>query len=231
MTNGSVPCHIAVIMDGNGRWAKKRFLPRKAGHSAGSEVFRRIACYCRDIGVQYLTVYAFSTENWKRPQDEIDEIFSLLDKYLDEVQATMLNDNVAVRFLGNLSHFPSGMQRKIDNVHKLSDGYPSGVCQVNICVNYGGRDEIVRAAESILKNPPEILDENSFAQRLDTKGIPCPDLLIRPGGDFRISNFLLWQIAYTEFYFTKILWPDFSEKELAKAIAEYNKRKRRFGGV
>ena len=226
-----VPRHIAIIMDGNGRWAKNRLLPRHMGHAAGSEAFRKIAYHCRDIGVEYLTAYAFSTENWKRPQEEIDEIFRLLHKYLDETLETMLKDHVRLRFLGDLSVLPPGLAERVQRAHTISEGFPEKLCQINICLNYGGRDEILRAVKALLKGAPGELTAEAFAGCLDTAGIPDPDLLIRPGGDKRLSNFLLWEIAYTELYFTKTLWPDFGVRELDRAVRDYAGRQRRFGGI
>lgn len=226
-----VPRHIAIIMDGNGRWAKRRLMPRHMGHAAGSEAFRRLAYYCRDIGVEYLTVYAFSTENWKRPAEEIEEIFRLLRRYLDETLETMLKDHVRIHFVGDLTILPDDLLRRIQRAHDLSDSFEEKLCQINICLNYGGRDEIIRAARAVLQNPPETLTESTFAANLDTAGIPDPDLLIRPGGEKRLSNFLLWELAYTELYFTETLWPDFSPRELDKAIHAYAGRQRRFGGI
>ena len=227
-----LPRHIAIIMDGNGRWAKKRGLPRSAGHAAGAEAFRTIATYCRDIGIQYLTVYAFSTENWKRPADEVASIMGLLEKFLREALETMERDRVKVRFFGDTSVLSPEMQALIAETDELSTHY-DGV-QVNMCVNYGGRDEILRAArkyaEEHEKNGQK-LDEEAFSSYLYSAGVPDPDLIIRPSGEERLSNFLLWQAAYAEFYFTDVLWPDFSKEELNKAIAAFQHRQRRYGGV
>lgn len=230
----SVPRHIAIILDGNGRWAKKRGLPRTAGHVAGSEQFRKIATYCKNIGVEYLTVYAFSTENWSRPQEEVSKIMQLLDKYLKEAIDTMERDHIRMKILGDVSGLDRDLQRKIAETNEISSRYEG--FQANICLNYGGRDEIVKAARRYAadvaagKADTEI-DESGFSDYLYSAGIPDPDLLIRPGGEKRISNFLLWQCAYAEFYFTDVLWPDFSPEELDKAIADFNSRDRRFGGI
>ena len=230
----SVPRHIAIILDGNGRWAKKRGLPRTAGHVAGSEQFRKIATYCKNIGVEYLTVYAFSTENWSRPQEEVSKIMQLLDKYLKEAIDTMERDHIRMKILGDVSGLDCDLQRKIAETNEISSRYEG--FQANICLNYGGRDEIVKAARRYAadvaagKADTEI-DESGFSDYLYSAGIPDPDLLIRPGGEKRISNFLLWQCAYAEFYFTDVLWPDFSPEELDKAIADFNSRDRRFGGI
>ena len=228
------PRHIAIILDGNGRWAKKRGLPRTAGHAVGAENFRKIATYCRNIGVEYLTVYAFSTENWKRPEDEVKTIMRLLGKYLREAIDTMERDHIKMKVLGHVEGLPEELQalvRKTDEISARYEGF-----QANICLNYGGRDEIVRAAmryAAELKEgkAPQEIGEAEFGNYLYSAGIPDPELLIRPGGEERISNFLLWQCAYSEFYFTDVLWPDFTTEELDKAIAEYHRRDRRFGAV
>lgn len=230
----NIPRHIAIILDGNGRWAKKRGLPRTAGHAAGSEQFRKIATYCKNIGVDYLTVYAFSTENWKRPEEEVKTIMKLLDRYLHEAIETMEKDQIKMKILGDVSGLSSELQKEIEETNEISARYEG--FQANICLNYGGRDEIVKAAKRYAKDlaegkADENLDEDGFSDYLYSAGIPDPDLLIRPGGEMRISNFLLWQLAYSEFYFTDVLWPDFNEAELDKAIDEFNKRDRRFGGV
>lgn len=230
-----LPRHIAIIMDGNGRWAKKRGLPRTAGHKVGAEVFRTIATYCKNIGVEYLTVYAFSTENWKRPKDEVDTIMALLKKYLVEAIDTMAKDNIRLHFLGDLSVLSPELQKLTEETNAISanlDGF-----QANICLNYGGRDEILRAAKSFAADcengvcTAADLTEERFAQGLFSSGLPDPDLIIRPGGETRVSNFLLWQCAYSEFIFTDTLWPDFKEKDLDAAIIEFQRRNRRYGGV
>ncbi len=228
-----VPRHIAIILDGNGRWAKKRGLPRTAGHAVGSENFRKIATYCKNIGVEYLTVYAFSTENWKRPPEEVKTIMKLLGKYLHEAVDTMERDKIRMKIFGDVSALSPELQalvKKTDEISRHYEGF-----QANICLNYGGRDEILSAARRYAEDyaagrAPELTEE-SFGGYLYSAGIPDPDLLIRPGGELRISNFLLWQCAYAEFYFTDVLWPDFTPAELDKAIAEFNRRDRRFGGV
>jgi undecaprenyl diphosphate synthase len=229
-----LPRHIAIILDGNGRWAQKRGLPRTAGHAAGAETFRRIATYCKNIGVQYLTVYAFSTENWKRPPEEVKTIMGLLDKYLKEAIATMQRDKIKMKVLGDITALSPALQAEIEKTNEISQRYEG--FQANICLNYGGRDEIVHAARRYAEDyaagrTEGELDEEKFGSYLYSGGIPDPDLLIRPGGEERISNFLLWQCAYSEFYFTDVLWPDFTPAELDRAIAEYRRRDRRFGGV
>lgn len=227
--------HIAIIMDGNGRWAEKRGLPRTAGHAAGAENFRSIATYCRDIGIKYLTVYAFSTENWKRPAHEISAIWDLLRKYLRESIEKMERDRVKIHVMGNLEAMPDDIRQLIDTVRRISEKY-DGI-YLNICLNYGGRDEIVRAVRRLAagcvsgRMSAENITEADMSANLYTAGIPDPDLIIRPSGEKRISNFLLWQSAYSEFYFTKTLWPDFSVRELNAAIADYQQRDRRFGGI
>lgn len=229
-----VPRHIAIILDGNGRWAKKRGLPRTAGHMAGAETFRRIATYCKNIGVEYLTVYAFSTENWKRPEEEVGTIMKLLGRYLDEAIRTMEKDHIRMKVFGEMARLSPRLREMVDRTDEISQHYQG--FQANICLNYGGRDEIVHAARRYAQDYAAgrvqgELSEEQFGNYLYSAGIPDPDLLIRPGGEMRISNFLLWQCAYAEFYFTDVLWPDFTPEELDKAIAEFNRRDRRYGGV
>ena len=229
-----LPRHIAIILDGNGRWAKKRGLPRTAGHAAGAETFRRSATDCKNLGVDYLTVYAFSTENWKRPPEEVRTIMKLLDKYLKEAIATMERDKIRMRVLGDVSALSPELQAEIARTNEISTHYDG--FQANICLNYGGRDEIVRAAQRYAEDyaagrAEGGLTEERFGDYLYSAGMPDPDLLIRPGGEVRISNFLLWQCAYSEFYFTDVLWPDFTTDELERAIAEFQRRDRRYGGV
>ena len=228
------PRHIAIIMDGNGRWAKKRGLPRTAGHAAGAEAFRRIANYCRTLGIQYLTVYAFSTENWKRSEEEISGIMRLLGKYLNEALADMEKNRVRFRFFGDLSRLSPKLQQLCLDAQNRSKDYD---VQVNFCLNYGGRDEIVKAAAAFAKDvevgihKPEDLTEELLSKYLYSADVPDPELVIRPSGEQRISNFLLWQSAYSELVFMDVLWPDFSPEDLDQAIAEYHRRNRRFGGV
>ena len=229
------PRHVAAIMDGNGRWAQKRGLPRTAGHKAGAENFRTIATYCKDLGMDYLTVYAFSTENWKRPRSEIDAIMGLLEQYLRESIETMARDSIRLRFLGDVSVLPSKLRALIDETDELTrhiEGF-----QAKICLNYGGRDELVRAARRFARDcvegrkTPEELTEAELPNYLWSAGLPDPELLIRPGGELRVSNFLLWQCAYSEIYVTDTLWPDFGKAELDQALAWYQMRDRRFGGL
>ena len=230
-----LPRHIAIILDGNGRWAQRRGLPRTAGHKAGAETFRTIATYCRDIGLEYLTVYAFSTENWKRSRDEVDTIMALLKKYLLEAIETMERDNVRLRFMGDLTPLDQELRDLIAQCNAISERLSGCLC--SICINYGGRSEIVHAASRFAEDcriglvRPEELTEEGFEAYLYSAGIPSPELLIRPGGEQRLSNFLLWQCAYAEFFFTDVLWPDFSKEDLHKAVAAYQHRDRRFGGV
>lgn len=231
----NVPQHIAIIMDGNGRWAKKRGLPRTAGHKAGGETFRRIANYCRTIGVKYLTVYAFSTENWKRSEEEISGIMLLLERYLTEALQDMEKNGVCFRFFGDLSRLSPKLRKLCEDTQSRSSAYHD--VQVNFCLNYGGRDEIVRAAKAFAldvaagRRSADSLTEFEFENYLDSAGVPDPELVIRPSGEQRTSNFLNWQSAYSEFVFMDVLWPDFMPEHLDKAIEEYNRRNRRFGGA
>jgi len=229
----SLPKHVAIIMDGNGRWAKKRGLPRTAGHSAGAETFRNIATYCKNLGMDYLTVYAFSTENWKRPKEEVDAIMQLLEKYLLESIEKMERDGIRLKILGDIEPLSDKLKALIERTDKISseiDGF-----QANICLNYGGRDEIIKAArkyaQQVAEGRANDIDEKEFSTFMYSDGIPDPDLIIRPSGEIRTSNFLLWQSAYSEFYFTDVLWPDFDEAELDKALEAYSRRSRRYGGV
>ena len=227
-----LPRHIAIILDGNGRWAQRRGLPRTAGHAAGAENFRTISTYCKEIGIEYLTIYAFSTENWKRPQKEVDAIMRLLERYLKEAIDTMEKNRVRMKFLGDTSVLTPKLRELIKETEEISKKY-DGV-QVNICLNYGGRDEIMRAAAAYAKDYAENgteLTEELFSGYLYTADIPDPDLVIRTSGEYRLSNFLLWQSAYSEFYFTDTLWPDFSTDELDKATDNYSHRRRLYGGL
>ncbi len=232
-----IPRHIAIIMDGNGRWAKKRGLPRSAGHSAGAETFRKIVRYCRDIGVEHLTVYVFSTENWKRDSEEVGAIMTLLEKYLIEAIQTMEEEGASLYVMGDISRLSPRLQELSHEALGVAAHLTNARIKVNVCFNYGGRDEIVRAARRFAEDcrsgraEPEALDESLFSDYLYSKGIPDPELIIRPGGELRISNFLLWQSAYSELYFTDVLWPDFTPRELDKAILSYSGRDRRFGSA
>ena len=229
----NLPRHIAVIMDGNGRWAQQRGLPRTAGHSRGAENFRNVATHCKEIGIEYLTVYAFSTENWSRPPKEVETIMGLLEKYLYEAIERMERDKVKMKFFGDVSVLPKKLRELIERTELISEKYDG--CQVNICLNYGGRDDIIRGAQSYAEDFAagniDSLTDGEFSARLYSGGLPDPELIIRPGGEKRLSNFLLWQGAYSELYFTDILWPDFGKDEMNAAISWYQGRNRRFGGV
>lgn len=231
----NLPSHIGIIMDGNGRWAKKRGMPRKAGHRQGAKTFRTITRYCSDIGIKYLTVYAFSTENWKRPQDEVDALMSLFKSYLNEALEDFKDDSIVVKFIGDKSGFSDELRElMIENEESSKDR--DGMV-LNIAMNYGSRDEIVRAVKNISadvksgKIGTDDITENLFSDYLYTAGQPDPDLIIRPSGEYRISNFLLWQSAYTEFVIMNKLWPDFQKSDLDEALKIYSARNRRYGGV
>lgn len=230
-----LPRHIAVVMDGNGRWAQKRGMPRTFGHSAGSETFQKDAEYLSDLGIEYFTVYAFSTENWKRPPEEVQEILRLLEKYLHKAIREMREKNIRLQFFGDLTPFSPELRALIDETNAISRT-TTGML-VSVCLNYGGRAELVRAARLLAEQcvagtlRPEEIDEARFSGYLYSADIPDPDLMIRPGGEVRLSNFLLWQNAYTEFYFSDVLWPDFDQRQMDAAILAYQQRKRRFGGI
>ena len=230
-----LPAHIGIIMDGNGRWAKKRGLPRAFGHRNGAYTFRNIAKYCNKIGLKHLTVYAFSTENWRRPCDEVNALINLFEEYLKEAVSDLQSENIKVKFLGEINRFSEKIRDlalKVENSSKNNDGMA-----LNIAINYGGRKEIVNATKMIAKNILEKkiqiseIDESLFSNFLYTSGQPDVDLIIRTGGEFRISNFLIWQSAYAEYISTDILWPDFKTNNLDDALNIYAKRNRRFGGV
>ena len=233
--NLPAPRHIAIIMDGNGRWAKKRGLPRTAGHAAGAEAFRRIANYCRTLGVEYLTVYAFSTENWKRSAEEVGAIMKLLHRYLEEALQDMEKNHVRFKFFGDLSRLSPELRKLCTDAEQRSAGF--GDVQVNFCLNYGGRDEIVKAAKAFAfdvqagKYQADDLSEELLSTYLYSADVPDPELIIRPSGELRTSNFLLWQSAYSEYVFLDVLWPDFGPADLDEAIYQYHQRNRRFGGV
>lgn len=232
----NLPEHIGVIMDGNGRWAKKRALPRKYGHREGAKAFRKIVEYCDKIGLHYLTVYAFSTENWKRPKDEVDSIMQLLEQYIDEAfDHKNESDGVRTKFIGDMSALSPVLQEKIKRIEALGEG-KSGLL-VNVALNYGGRHELVHSMRALAemvreqKIAPEEIDEAMVSDHLYTAGQPDPDLIIRPSGEERLSNFLIWQAAYSEFVFMDVLWPDFKPEHLEEAIRIFNQRHRRFGGI
>ena len=222
------PTHIAFILDGNGRWAKKRGLPRNMGHVEGCKTVEQTVEDAARLGIEYLTVYGFSTENWKRPADEVGTIMGLLKKYMLEAIDTMERDQMKLHFFGDLSALSPELRdlaHKADEVAERVHGF-----QANLCINYGGRDEILHAARACAAAGEELTEEN-FEKHLYSAGIPDPELIIRPSGELRLSNFLLWQCAYSEFYFCDTLWPDFTEKDLDEAIMAYQQRDRRFGGV
>ena len=235
MESMRVPEHVAIILDGNGRWAKKRFLPRNMGHAQGSKTVERIIEDAFDMGIKYLTVYAFSTENWRRPKDEVDALMSLLRDYLKTCIKRANKNNMRVRVIGDVTGLSEDLREKIEQLEEASKGN-TGI-NFTIALNYGSRDEMIRAMKKMAGDllagtlKKEDITEDVFAGYLDTKGIPEPDLMIRTSGEQRLSNFMLWQLAYTEFYFTDVLWPDFNKKELKKAVEYYNGRERRFGGI
>ncbi len=229
-----MPKHIAIIMDGNGRWAKKRGLPRKAGHKAGAETLEKIISAARELGLEHLTVYAFSTENWKRSQEEVDAIMNLLRQYLKNYFKKFIKDDVRMDVIGDINRLDADIQKQIMEIEQLSKE-KTGLF-VHIALNYGGRDELRRAmtkmAQEVVEGRllPEEMTEDCIAGYLDTAGTPDPELVICTSGEERISNFLLWQAAYSEFYFCDTLWPDFTKTELEKAVFAYQNRERRFGG-
>ena len=230
-----LPAHVGIIMDGNGRWANKRGLPRKAGHTEGARTFRKIARYASEVGIRYLTVYAFSTENWRRPEDEVGALMKLFKSYLEEAISDFKDDDIVVRFIGDKSGFSPELQALMDENEKCSRERDGMV--LNIAMNYGSRDEIVRAVKRIAsdvkdgKISEDEITEQLVSDNLYTAGQPDPDLIIRPSGEYRISNFLLWQSAYTEFVIMNKLWPDFQKSDLDEALQIYAQRNRRYGGV
>lgn len=230
-----IPTNLGIIMDGNGRWAKKRGLPRTAGHVTGAQVFRKIAKYCEKCGVRYLTVYAFSTENWRRPQDEVDSIMNLLRQYLKESLADFQQENIVVRFIGSRDELEPDIRDLIAEAEE-STAHKKGMT-LNIALNYGGQQEIVHATRMLAQKVAEgvltsdEIDEKMLEQALYTEDQPPVDLILRPSGEYRLSNFLIWQSAYAEFVFMDVLWPDFKEEDLDRAFEEYARRDRRFGGV
>lgn len=227
-----MPRHIGIIMDGNGRWAKKRLLPRRAGHSAGSRNFQDIARYANKIGLECLTVYAFSTENWSRSKEEVDALMDLFRSYLKDAHK-FKDENIKVRFIGDRSVLAQDLQDLMGEAERESADATGLI--LNIAINYGGQDEIIMAVNRALSqkqagDPPHITKE-LLEQNLDTAGLPALDLVIRPSGEFRLSNFMVWQSSYAEFWFSDVLWPDFKPEDLDRAIADFSKRNRRFGGV
>lgn len=230
-----LPTHIGIIMDGNGRWAKKRHLPRSAGHAAGADTLKKIVTECNNIGIKYITVYAFSTENWKRPKEEVDYLMKLLLDYLRDAENSLAGENVVIKAIGSRKELSEEIQEQIIKTENFTKNN-TGII-MNIALNYGSREEIVSAVREIagkvqnrLINADSITAEE-ISKQLYTGGQPDPDLIIRTSGEERLSNFMLWQAAYSEFWFTKKLWPDFNKSDLYKAISDYQKRGRRFGGV
>ena len=230
-----IPAHVAVILDGNGRWAKKKHMPRTYGHMQGSKVVEDMLYVADDLGIQYFTVYAFSTENWKRSEEEVGTLMSILRKYLKDCVKKSMKNNVRCRVIGRREELSDDIVESINNLEEKTKNNTG--LNFTIAINYGGRDEIVRAVLKIAQDvkegkiAPEAIDEAMINANLDTKDIPDPDLLIRTSGEQRLSNYLPWQLAYTEFYFTDVFWPDFNREELIKACEKYNKRDRRYGGV
>ena len=234
-TTGALPRHVAIILDGNGRWAKKRGMPRNFGHTQGAKNVERICQAAHDMGIRYLTVYAFSTENWKRPPKEVEAIMRLLRNYMRTCLKTAAENDMRVRVLGDKTGLDADIRERIARLEEETKDN-QGLC-FQIALNYGSRDEMVRAARLLGKEvqegrlAPEEIGEETFAACLDTRGLPDPDLLIRTSGEQRLSNFLLWQLAYAEFYFTEVPWPDFTREELEKAVTQFQNRNRRFGGL
>ena len=230
-----IPNHVAIILDGNGRWAKKKGMPRTYGHVKGCENLEKICSVAKELGVKYLTVYAFSTENWKRSKEEVDALMKLFRNYMKKCIKISRDNKMQVRVIGDPTAFDPDLQEKIKELEEYSSQYDELYFQ--IALNYGSRDEIKRAVQKMAEDikaeklNPEEISEQTISDYLDTKGLPDPDLLIRTSGEERLSNFLMWQLAYTEFYFTDVAWPDFNKAEFEKAIAKYNQRDRRFGGV
>lgn len=235
ISNLTIPQHVAIILDGNGRWAKKRLMPRNYGHMQGAKAVEQICEDADSIGIKYLTVYAFSTENWNRSKDEVDALMKLLRNYLKNCIERANNNNMRVRVIGEKSRLNDDIRSRIDELEECSKNNTG--LNFTIAINYGSRDEIVRAVRRIAEDTAEgrlkgeQINEELISRYLDTGDLPDPDLLIRTSGEERLSNFLLWQLAYTEFYFTDVLWPDFNKAELVKAVEKYNSRDRRFGKV
>lgn len=230
----NIPNHVAIILDGNGRWAKSKGMPRNYGHAQGSKNVETICEAAHNLGIKYLTVYAFSTENWSRPKDEVDALMKLLRAYLKNCLKTAKKNNMCVRILGDKNGIPKDIVETINELEEATKDYDG--LHFQVALNYGSQDEMLRAMNKILQDTQSqkregAITKDEFESYLDTKGIPYPDLLIRTSGEQRLSNFLLWQLAYAEFYFTDVHWPDFSEKELVAAIEAYSSRNRRFGGI
>ncbi len=226
---GAMPKHIGIIMDGNGRWAKKRGMPRNVGHRAGAETLKKIVTYCDKIGIKTVTAYAFSTENWKRPKEEVDSLMSLLKEYLSNAERDLGGKNAVIRVIGDRTALSEDIQQRILETEEFTKDRTGVV--LNLALNYGGRDEIVHAVNKLLREGKTEITERDISKNLYEPEIADVDLIIRPSGEYRLSNFLLWESAYTEFWFDNVLWPDFTEKHLDRAIADFQKRNRRFGGV
>ncbi len=220
--------HIAFIMDGNGRWAKKRGLPRELGHKYGAQKFKDVIKHCRDIGLKVVTVYAFSTENWKRPETEVKALMQLFERYIDDCISQIAEYNVKIKFIGDMSVFKNSFGEKIQSLEKMTENNP---LILNIAINYGGRAEIVAAVNKLIATGKTSISENDISNAVYTAGSPEPDMIVRTGGDLRISNFLMWQSAYSELYFTDVLWPDLSDSDIDDAVKSFYSRKRRFGGL
>lgn len=223
-----LPQHIGIIMDGNGRWAKARGLAREYGHRRGSEVFMDIARYCKKIGIRYLTVYAFSTENWKRPKKEVDEIMRLMREYVDQMKKDFEHEDIRLCFIGSREPFSPELQADMEYLERVT---AERKCRLCIAVNYGGRAEIVDAVNKLIAEGKTKITEADITENIYSGICPPPDIIIRTGGEYRLSNFLLWQSSYAELFFSPTLWPDFTEDEIDSVIEEFHKRKRRFGGV
>ena len=220
--------HIAFIMDGNGRWAKKRGLPREYGHKQGAQKFKEIVKYCGDIGIENVTVYAFSTENWKRPESEVNAIMKLFESYIEEFANEMMHHNIRIKIIGDMNRFDERFRARIAEIEECTQNMRFGL---NIAINYGGRHEIVQAFNKLVSEGRTSITEEDISNSVYTKDCPDPDIIVRTGGDIRISNFLLWQSAYSELYFTDTLWPDMTPDDVNAAVAEFYSRKRRFGGL
>ena len=220
--------HIAFIMDGNGRWAERRGMPRRYGHRYGADTFKKIVRYCGDIGIKYVTVYAFSTENWSRPEKEVNSIMRLLDKYLDECEKSFKEYNIRMRVIGDVSRLDASLSQKIRRIEEITK---DNALTLSIAINYGGKDELVHAVNNLIAEGKKEVTAKDIESQLYTAGIPDPDLIVRTAGEMRLSNFLMWQSAYSEFYFTDTLWPDMTSKDIDLAVEEFYSRQRRYGKV
>ncbi len=229
MDKDTVPKHIAFIMDGNGRWAKARHMPRKYGHKNGVDAMKRVIGACARMGIEIISIYAFSTENWTRPQDEIDELFNLVKRFADNELAQYASDNYRVRFMGDLSALPQDVQNSLDKITAAVKDNSGPI--INIGLNYGARDEIVRAVNSLIDGGAKAVSASDLAAKLDTRDMCDPDVIVRSAGEKRLSNFMLWQAAYSELIFIDEFWPDFTEETVERIVREYNGRERRYGGL